>query len=231
VSESDDKKSASRFRLEEALRESGCAVCRLVERDGRLRLDNLLYELVNDPDVQQEMRDSLGFCNQHAHRMLGMRSGLGAAILYRAVVRKLWEVLEEPPGDRASSTLKSLLGRQDTEPLFAEPGTGCMICAAEHEAEESYLRALLEAAEDTPSEELLGREGTVCAVHLGRASALAGGSLPDTLVEMARKVLEELEADLDRYVWHNDYRFRDEPWGRERDAPWRAVRWISGEKR
>ncbi len=225
------RKSALRFRLEEALEESGCAVCRLVERDGRTRLDNLLYELVNDPDVQQEMRHSLGFCNRHAHRMLKMRSGLGAAILYRAVVRELREVLEDASSSKPSSALKTLLGHQDAEPLFVEPGTGCMICAAEKEAEESYLRALLETTEDTPPEELLGGPGTVCALHLSRASVLAGGSLPEALVGMVRTVLEGLEADLDRYVRHNDYRFRDEPWGRERDAPWRAVRWVAGEER
>ena len=40
-------------------------------------LDNLLYELVNDPGVQAEFRDSLGLCERHAYLMLeqGLTSG------------------------------------------------------------------------------------------------------------------------------------------------------------
>jgi hypothetical protein len=57
-------KSFSHHDSKEALQQQGRAVCRLVNRSGRPYLDNLLYELVNDPGVQAEFRDSLGLCER-----------------------------------------------------------------------------------------------------------------------------------------------------------------------
>ena len=86
----------SRFELEEALRQQGCAVCRLVELAGSSYLEYLLYDLVNDPDVQKEFRASLGLCGSHVQWMLEKGDGLGVAILYRAVVKELLGLLSKP---------------------------------------------------------------------------------------------------------------------------------------
>ena len=51
----DSPKGMTRFELEEALHQQGCAVCRLVERAGNSYLDYLLYDLVNaanEPDIK-----------------------------------------------------------------------------------------------------------------------------------------------------------------------------------
>ena len=60
-------------------------------------MDNLLYELVNDPGVQAEFRDSLVLCERHAYLMLDAGDGLATAILYRAATRKLLEFLSPVP--------------------------------------------------------------------------------------------------------------------------------------
>src|SRR3712207_1964920 len=102
----------SRFELEEALRQHGCAVCRLVERAGNSYLDYLLYDLVNDPDVQKEFRASLGFCERHVGGMLEKGDGLGVAILYRAAVKELLGLLSEiPDAPRSQASLAKLIGR------------------------------------------------------------------------------------------------------------------------
>ena len=53
-------KGLSHYDLQDALRGRGCAVCRLVKRRGHRYLDNLLYELVNDPGMQREFRTRSG---------------------------------------------------------------------------------------------------------------------------------------------------------------------------
>jgi hypothetical protein len=73
----------------------GCAVCRLVNSIGRRYVESILYELVNDPGVQAEFRESLGFCSRHDYLMVG--DGLGTAILYRAATRELLETLSRIP--------------------------------------------------------------------------------------------------------------------------------------
>ena len=224
-------KSLPHFKLEEALKKEGCAVCRLIEDAAHSYLDNLLYELVNDPSVQQELRDSLGLCNRHAYQMLEFGDGLGTAILYRVVVEEELARLDKlSKKGRPSSGLSSLLGRGDADGSLPEPGAGCMVCRAEEEAEERYLQVLLEGARDGSLKGLLDGPGAVCIRHLGRAAEQAGGSLPRALQERARAELVDLKNGLEKYVRHKDYRFKDEPWGKERDSWRRAVSRMVGRK-
>jgi hypothetical protein len=222
----------SRFELEEALRQQGCAVCRLVERAGSSYLEYLLYDLVNDPDVQKEIRASLGLCERHVGRMLEKGDGLGVAILYRAAAKELLGLLSKiPDAPRSQASLTKLLGRPTrVGPAIPEPGNGCMVCGAEGEAERRYLRVLIDGAHDGSLGGLMSGPGGVCVRHLSRASVLAGGWLPPALVDATREKFEDLEADLGRYVRHSDYRFRDEPWGKERDSWKRVVESMIGRR-
>jgi hypothetical protein len=223
----------SRFELEEALRQQGCAVCRLVERAGSSYLEYLLYDLVNDLDVQKEFRASLGFCAGHARGMLEKGDGLGVAILYRAAVKELLGLLSKTPdAPRSQGSLAKLLGRPNkADPAIPEPGDGCMVCNAEGEAERRYLQVLLDGARDGSLDDLVGGSGSVCVRHLSRASVVAEGRLPSVLIDAAREVFEDLESDLGLYVQHSDYRFRDEPWGKERDSWKRVVAQMLGRRR
>lgn len=224
-------KGLPHFKLEEALKQEGCAICRLIDRTGRSYLESMLYESVNDPDVQKGFRDSLGLCNRHAHRMLEMGDGLGISILYRVVLRREIEELSGASGpSKGASALSAILGRSPEEAAIPEPGEGCMVCRTEEEAGKRYLRVLLEGARDGSLDGMLDGPGAVCVRHLSRASALAGGGLPPALIEATRAALEELEEDLGRYVRHSDYRFRDEPWGKERDSWRRAVLRMVGKR-
>ena len=229
----DSPNRMSRFELEEALRRQGCAVCRLVEGAGNSYLDYLLYDLVNDGDVQKEFRASLGLCERHVGGMLEKGDGLGVAILYRAAVRELLGLLAEiPDAPRSQASLGKLLGRSTrVDPAVREPGDGCMVCGAEAEAERRYLRVLLDGAQDGSLGGQLGGPGSVCVQHLSRASLLAGGWLPQALVDVTREMFEDLEDDLGKYVRHSDYRFRDEPWGKERDSWKRVVERMVGPRR
>jgi hypothetical protein len=219
-------KSLPHQKLEEALREhkEGCAVCRLVDQTGRRYLDNLLYELVNDPDFQAEFRKSLGFCSRHAYLMLSMGNGLGTAILYRAASRELLKSLAHiPDAPKPQVSLRTILGRRSrVRWAFPEPGTGCMVCRSEQGAEETYLQVLLDSAHKGSLDGLLEGPGAICVKHLSRASGLAGGWLPPALVEVTRETLRDLEVDLGEYIRHNDYRYSNEPWGKERDS-WKRV--------
>ncbi|MDP9476997.1 MAG: DUF6062 family protein [Actinomycetota bacterium] len=230
---SESPKGMSRFELEEALRQQGCAVCRLVERAGSSYLEYLLYDLVNDPDVQKEFRASLGFCASHAQGMLEKGDGLGVAILYRAAAKELLGRLSKiPDAPRSRASLAGLLGRSTkAEPIIPEPGEGCMVCDAERQAERRYLQVLLEGAEDGSLDNLVKGSGSVCVRHLSRASAVAGGWLPSALIEATREAFGDLESDLGRYVRHSDYRFQDEPWGKERDSWKRVVARMLGRRR
>jgi hypothetical protein len=228
----DSVRSIAHFELEETLRQEGCAVCRLVDQVGRSYLENLRYELVNDSDVQKEFRASLGLCNPHAHRMLAIGNGLGIAILYQATIRELLNLLSKVPEPlRPQTPLAVLLGYPSrAKPAVPEAGVGCMVCCTEDKAEERYLNVLLDGTENASLHGLLEGPEAVCVRHLSRASVLAGGWLPPALIEVTREALRDLNADLGQYVRHNDYRFRDEAWGRARDSPRRVVSLLVGRR-
>lgn len=222
-------------KLEEALREQreGCAICRLVHRTGRRYLEGLLYEDVNDPGVQAAFRGSLGFCSRHAYMMLDAGDGLDTSILYRAATRQLlqslWRISDAP---KPRTPLRSLFGRaSEEEPAFPEPGRGCLVCSSEERVEEAYLQALLDGAESGTLDGLLDGPGAVCVRHLSRASVLRGGRLPHALIEVTREALSDLETDLGLYIRHNDYRYGDEPWGKERNSWKRIVAKMVGPRR
>lgn len=82
-------------------------------------------------------------CNRHAHQMLDMGDGLGISILYRVVVRQEIQHLSRvSESSKTSSALADIFGGSSLErAVLPEPGS-------EEEAEERYLRVLLEGSED-----------------------------------------------------------------------------------
>ena len=107
-----------------------------------------------------------------------------------------------------------------------------VLCDVEQEAQRRYLRALLDdVAQGSLEQSLLDGPGSVCVRHLSRVFVLAGERLPLKLIDAAREAYTDLEADLGRYVRHSDYRFRNEPWGKERDSWKRVVIRMFGERR
>src|SRR5258708_348812 len=75
------------FEVQAALKEPGCAVCRLASRSvGRL-IQTVAYDQVNDIALRGELRAAHGFCNQHAYRWLHeAHNVLGTAIIYRELI-------------------------------------------------------------------------------------------------------------------------------------------------
>lgn len=217
--------------LREALSQPGCPVCRLVERDTGRYLDNLLWENVNDPGMRREIRRALGFCREHS-RMLVSRPGasLGLAIIARDVWAEIQHATEAVrlPAPKARQTrtgdiATGLLARLN-------PQGECPACVYARAMEDLYLDVLLER--------LLGEDGLLaayqaseglCLPHFRQALArVRDGAVYAALVESQRAIGQRLMAELDEFIRKNDYRFRDEPWGRERDAWLRALNALVG---
>src|SRR5690348_16070224 len=61
--------------LEEALRQAGCPICRLIAKAERHYFEAFFYENVNDPGVNDELRASRGFCTEHTRTVFALDSG------------------------------------------------------------------------------------------------------------------------------------------------------------
>lgn len=235
-------RTQSYYDVRDALDEPGCAVCRLKSRAGERYLDGLLWENVNDPGVRRRVREARGFCHDHAWQLVRPAAALGVAIIHRDVLRTVLDVLQEarfqsPPWlslQRAHEALDAEQPSAATAGLVSqlEPQAPCPACKQEAEMEAIYLDALLE--------ELPGEDGLLvtyresdglCLLHLSQALArLRDEDIFQALVDAQKAIWQRLVGDLDEFIRKNDARFRDEPWGDERDAWLRAIAAVSGNR-
>src|SRR5689334_7480909 len=111
-------RDATAFEVRDALREPGCAICRLTLRSVGRFLQSVAYEQVNDVEFRTNLRRARGFCNTHAHQwQRETRNVLGTALIYRDL-------------------LQSALGSRDKR-------APCPACRAQADSEARYLDALI----------------------------------------------------------------------------------------
>jgi hypothetical protein len=212
-------RDAAAFAIREALRERGCAVCRLTVRSVHKLIHSMAYEQVNDVALRSELRQSGGFCNQHAHQWLKeAHSVLGTALIYRDVLQSALRDLESggPPRGR----LRGLLGPTDP----ARDLGACVLCRGQREAEARYLEALVAVI---AADQSLSPSDGLCRRHL-LAVMRTGGPGAEQLALRTRAMVEAMIRDLDVVIRKEDYRFRHEPRSEnERTAPARAIAWAA----
>ncbi len=208
------------YELLDALQAGGCPLCRLGQRAARRYIDTLNYEGVNDPGLRRSLRDAHGLCHRHAWEWTKLRGGpLGVAIVYRNLVKDLDGALEEPVEGR---------GRRPTAAQLAPIGR-CPACRAGDEAVQRYGRTLLAWLEQEEFAAAYAHARGLCLPHLREILGLAGAAQARTVLAWQRAIYRELIAQLDEFIRKHDHRFRDEPFGAEKDAWLRAVAALVGE--
>ena len=198
--------------VSEALAEPGCVVCRLVANSVDCYLRGLLHESVNDPGMRERLRASKGFCREHSWQLQRRGDPLSISILWHDL---LSPELDEDPGRRRRAG-----GRR--KPL-------CPACEIAVEAERRYVGILVEHLEVGALRNEYAASAGLCLPHLGLARIAAPAGARCFLATAESDKLTRLREELSEIIRKNDHRFRDEPWGSERDAWIRATRKLAGE--
>lgn len=211
------------FRVVEAFQQSkGCALCDLESKGMHRFFEALLYEYVNDPGVRAQLVRSKGYCNRHAHQLLGFGDGLGTAILYEELVKKFVEYLSNLEG-----TVPGLLKRIDAG-QWRNRST-CPACKAQMEDRARHVEVLAEWFGDEEMKTAFDASPGLCVPHFHMSlDAIRNDGHRKHLVEVQLVKFEALVTDLEEFQRKNDYRFRDEGFGKEADAWLRAVRMLAG---
>jgi hypothetical protein len=170
--------------LDQALRQSGCPICRCCLDGEAQYLEFMILECINDGATHARLAQSLGLCQRHAlqaaeieQRELGTL--LGNSIIYetllKLVVAKLGAVRTQLDLQDRPSKLRSTLwhwleiplpGRSSnpSEPLA--PQAGCRVCETASYISEHYARVLVSMlARDNYRALYAGSDG-VCLAHL-----------------------------------------------------------------
>lgn len=212
------------YELMDALQAGGCPLCRLGSQAATRYIDTLNYEGVNDPGLRRRLRDAHGLCHRHAWAWTRLRGGpLGVAIVYRNLVKDLIETLEG--SDRIVARGRG--GRRERGARLAPTGR-CPACHAEEEAVERYGLTLLAHSAEPGFADAFIRAGGLCLPHLRTTLAHATDAQTQTVQNWQVTVYRELHDELAEFIRKHDHRFRDEPFGAEKDAWLRAVAALAG---
>ena len=219
-----------------------CPVCILAAKSVAGFLDSLLYELVNDSGMRQEIREARGFCNEHAWQLRTIGGGaLGVAIIYRDVLEMTLKLIRRGRFRRPQPlSLQRLQGALSGDQAGAgtvdlvaalEPEAECPACRHRRTAEDIYLSTLLEHLDDEDVGSAFRTSAGLCLPHFRQALQLVEGeAVFARLVEIEAACLERLGSELSEFIRKHDYRFTHEGFGAEGNSWIRAIGQMSAQK-
>jgi uncharacterized protein DUF6062 len=226
------------FQLLDAFRHEGCPVCALLEEGAIKALDGLMYEQANDPFTRHRLVESHGFCNWHAWMIPNVpNSALGTALIYKHLLDETLERLEAVrraarPRGRWGRLRESLTGWRDV-PLamlaWRSKKTRCYLCVFARRSERDALKTVLEFMGDADFAEAFSHSSGLCLPHLFQAMTIGrdDSNLP-TLLADHEKRWRNLSWELQEFARKFDYRYAEEPKGRESNSWHRALEALVG---
>jgi hypothetical protein len=211
--------------IEEALKQPGCAICRLSEAAVRKSAEVFLYENSMNPQVREPIVKSRGFCPEHTRLLAAIElsadgSALGMNYIYEQLARVVAAELDDfrPTGKSARRLL-----RKRPSPLPA-----CPLCELGAGSAADYLSALFEELESEGSRTrpIYTHSNGLCYHHLRSGLEHSGAAFPNAaafLVEDTRGHLLERAGEMQEYIRKHDWHYRDEKVTPAESTAWQAA--------
>lgn len=226
--------SFSYYDLLEMFTQSGCPVCRILQRDAHKLLDSILYEYVTDPAMQNKFRASRGLCNEHGWQLSQFSNALGTAILYEQAVHEVLTVLDDQtPSGIGQGIRRMFTGNPYTALADAlEPTAVCPVCVAIDDAEARYLRLLCDNWDTPQLMQVYSVSEGVCLAHFRQMLRLI--STPErakSFVAVQTEILGRLRGELLEFMRKYDFQHVAEDMESHEGTSWRrAVSRLAGER-
>jgi hypothetical protein len=233
-------KAAGYYDLRQAFGEPGCVLCRLLARTADGYIDGMLWELVNDVELRQELKQTKGYCREHAWLLVRYGASLGAAIMTKDIIDALLRLVE---AGKFESSLPFSLRQMwqnfgSTRPNTAtaklvadlSPQAPCPVCVKVQTTEAYFLEALLKhlTGPDNLATAYRTSDG-LCLPHFRLALARVSDEATFmALLEAQQAVWQRLSGDLGEFIRKKDHRFQHENSGSEGDAWLRGIEAVSG---
>jgi uncharacterized protein DUF6062 len=226
------------FQLLDAFKHEGCPVCAELEEGAIKALDGLMYEQANDPRTRRRLVESHGFCNWHAWMIPNLPNcALGTALIYKNLLDETLERLEAVrrearPCGRWRRLRESLTGWRD-EALamraWRSKKARCYLCTFARRTERDALKMVLEFMHEADFAAAFSRSSGLCLPHLMQAMTI-GRDHPNlsTLLADHERRWRNLSWELQEFARKFDYRYADEPKGRESSSWHRALEALVG---
>lgn len=234
--------------IREAFERDGCVICNLALEAETRFFQWFFIETYYAQPMLADLAEG-GFCRLHALRLVSRARPYALSATYRVLLdaykARLGKSLvatrrelERGGGETGDSLLKILTDRllrnryRGGETRGVAPRKNpCPACRSTSDSAAFAIKVLVESLETgNPPEAatmLRGSDG-LCCIHLDEALQQAGPLSRAALLEVQLAAVEKLEGDLEEYFRKEDYRFAEEPKGKEQHAWRRAISMIEG---
>ncbi len=191
-----------------------CALCLLVQQSVSRSLRLLFEEFVNDTALRESFRKARGFCTEHTRQLALTGDALALSILYSDLAD---QTLERWKRSKTRAFSPPFGGRRNESPA------PCLACQTAEEATNRYSDALAQGLQQTEIREAYAQSAGLCVAHIERVLTKAKPEPAALLLAQESERMRRLFEELTEVIRKNDYRFRHEEWGDERDAWLRAL--------
>lgn len=207
----------------------GCPFCHLYNKLEQDELGLILGASMMEPDVRLKTNE-LGFCREHFGMMLRRPKRLPLALI-------LESHLADQRKNLGAGALFAGKAGETAMKKFTTLKNSCYVCdRIAHNFTLMQETAALLWEEDEQFRQKTAAQPFFCLEHFGGFVAAAKERMTrKDFAEFYKLVsqqmdehMEELNNDVSWFVKKFDYRYENEPWGNAKDAPERAIAFLTG---
>jgi len=205
-----------------------CAICAAIARENETQMTKLFHEGETAPAIRRVLGRAGGLCNAHGWLAARTTSALGGiSIVYEELLETLIErtaAFAEPSNVRGKR-------RRSDPPSLHPVAANCPVCDEDALIEDLCLSNLLGSFDDPDFISKYGDSFGICLPHLQMAlDERADHANLAFLLHAEREKLGVLGAELQEFIRKHDYRYADEPKGREQTSWTRIVEKFVGRR-
>lgn len=185
-----------------------CPTCVLLSKWRSSYIDTFLYECVNDRSMRKRIRETGGFCKEHALAMMKKGDPLGHSVIYTTLIDEYIEAMNK------------------------KMKQGCLMCDLEVLHEQILLKSFIDSFinSDEFAQKFADTKSCICRPHLKQMKKLTRNkNIISKLDAVQIENLKYAKCCLDEIIRKHDYRYNKEQLTKEEEIAWkRAVKLMSG---
>lgn len=210
--------------------EAKCPFCSLYNRFENDEIDLILGASMMEPDIRKKTNEQ-GFCRPHFDMMLAYSKRLPLALILESHLKEIRGSI------RSGTFLASVRSKSDTRKL-EKLECSCYVCRRlDYNFERASETAVLLWESDEAFRGKCRRQRYFCLPHYAKFVSLARDRLSkkeftsffNDISRLETEYFDKLCDDVSFFVKKFDYRYADEPWGDQRNAPEKAIGFLTSE--
>jgi hypothetical protein len=208
----------------------GCPICRMHGTVEEHLLDFIMGAAMMEPDVRVET-NRVGFCGRHFMMMLGRKNRLALALMLESRLKSVEETVFQKD---------SLLFKKEKAGKAEHAAGDCYVCSHLETALDGHINTFFKLWKKEPEFRAnVAAQPIICLPHYilllrkGQAALDKKGfdGFESAISDVMRSGLLSLEKDVTGFCRMYDYQNGAAEWGNKKDAPERAIAYLTGFKK